>query len=168
MNRFCQTFKMYTIDLEKLKNFFLIFNQKRLCSKFVVQSPSYVWLSSAPGTIACQAPLSMEFSRQEYLSRLPFPIPGHLPDPGIKPCICCISRQILYHLCQLGSPPGFPGGSDGKESTCKAGDPGSIPGFPKEKNGYSFQYSCLKISMDREAWWATVHGVTKSWTWLSN
>ena len=36
-------------------------------------------------TLACQAPLSMEFSKQEYLSRVPFPTPGDLPDPGIKP-----------------------------------------------------------------------------------
>ena len=36
-------------------------------------------------TVACQAPLSMEFSRQEYWSGLPFPSPGHLPNPGIKP-----------------------------------------------------------------------------------
>ena len=38
-----------------------------------------------PWTIACLAPLSMEFSRQEYWSGLPFPSPGDLPDPGIKP-----------------------------------------------------------------------------------
>ena len=38
-----------------------------------------------PWTVACQAPLSMEFSRQEYWSRLPFPTPGDWPDPGIKP-----------------------------------------------------------------------------------
>ena len=37
------------------------------------------------GTIAHQAPLSMEFSRQEYWSGLPFPTPGYLPNPGIKP-----------------------------------------------------------------------------------
>ena len=36
-------------------------------------------------TVACQAPLSMGFSRQEYWSGLPFPFPGHLPDPGIEP-----------------------------------------------------------------------------------
>ena len=36
-------------------------------------------------TVACQAPLSMGFSRQEYWSGLPFPSPGHLPDPGIEP-----------------------------------------------------------------------------------
>ena len=51
-----------------------------------------------------------------------------------------------------------------KESACNAGDPGSIPGlgrFPGEKNGYPLQYSCLENSMDRIAWQATVHGVTK-------
>ena len=49
----------------------------------------------------------------------------------------------------------FPGGSDGKESTCKAGDPGSIPRsgrFPGEGNGSPLQYSCLENSMDRGAW----------------
>ena len=39
----------------------------------------------APWTVACQAPLSLELSRQEYRSGLPFPAPGDLPDPGIKP-----------------------------------------------------------------------------------
>ena len=64
-----------------------------------------------------------------------------------------------------------PGGSDGKESTCNAGDLGSIPGLgrsPEEGNGYPLQYSCLENSMDRGTWQATVHGVTKSWTQLSN
>ena len=63
------------------------------------------------------------------------------------------------------------GGSDGKASFCNAGDPGSIPGsgrFPGEGNGNPLQYSCLENSMDWGAWWAIVHGVTKSQTWLSN
>ena len=66
---------------------------------------------------------------------------------------------------------GFPGGSDGEESTCDAGDPGSIPGLgqsPGEGNGYPLQYSCLENPMDRGAWWATVHEVTQSWTQLSD
>ena len=46
---------------------------------------SCVWLFATPWTIACQAPPSMEFSRQEYWSGLPFPSPGDLPDPGIQP-----------------------------------------------------------------------------------
>ena len=57
---------------------------------------------------------------------------------------------------------GFPSSSLGKESTYNAEDPGLIPGlgrFPGEGNGNSLQYSCLKKSMDRGAWWATVHGV---------
>ena len=44
-------------------------------------------------------------------------------------------------------------GSDGKELSCNAGDPGSIPGLGREGNGYPLQYSCLENSMDREAWW---------------
>ena len=46
---------------------------------------SHVWLCVTPWTVTCQAPLSMEFSRQEYWSGLPFPSPGDLPDLGIKP-----------------------------------------------------------------------------------
>ena len=60
-------------------------------------------------------------------------------------------------------------GSDGKESACNAGDLGSIPGAgrsPGERNGYSLQCSCLENPMDRGTWWATVHGVAKSQTWL--
>ena len=64
---------------------------------------------------------------------------------------------------------GFPRGSDGKESACSARDVGSIHGSgrsPGEGNGHPLQCSCPENSMDRGAWWATVHGVTKSWTWL--
>ena len=60
---------------------------------------------------------------------------------------------------------GFPGNSDGKESTCNAGDLGSTPGLvisPGEGNGNPLQYSCLENSMDRGAWKAAVHGVEKS------
>ena len=46
---------------------------------------SHVWLFATLWTIAHQAPLSMGFSKQEYWSELPFPSPGHLPDPGIAP-----------------------------------------------------------------------------------
>ena len=49
------------------------------------QSLSCVWLSVAPWIIACLAPLSMGCSRQEYQSRLPFPTPGNLPNPGTEP-----------------------------------------------------------------------------------
>ena len=61
----------------------------------------------------------------------------------------------------------FLGGTDGKESACSVGDPGSVSGSgrsPGVGNGNSFQYSCLKNYIDRGAWRATVHGVTKSRT----
>ena len=66
---------------------------------------------------------------------------------------------------------GFPGGSDGKESACNSGEQDSIPGSgrsPGEGNGYPIQYSSLENSMDRGAWLATVHGVTKSQARLSD
>ena len=62
---------------------------------------------------------------------------------------------------------GFPGGSQGKESTHNAGDPGSSPRSarsPGEENGYPLQCPCQENSMDRGAWWATVCGVTESRT----
>ena len=63
------------------------------------------------------------------------------------------------------------GGSDSKESACNAGDPGSFPGsgkHPGEGDGNPLQYSCLDNSIDSGAWLATVCGVTKSRTELSD
>ena len=57
--------------------------------------------SVTPWTIACQAPLSMEFSRQEYWSGLPFPSPGDLPDPGIEHTSPALQADSL-----LSEPPG--------------------------------------------------------------
>ena len=51
----------------------------------VLVAQSCPTLLQSPWTVACQDPLSMKFSRQEYCSGLPFPSPGDLPDPGIKP-----------------------------------------------------------------------------------
>ena len=65
----------------------------------------------------------------------------------------------------------FPGGLDSKDSTCKLGDLGLISGlvrFPGGGHGSPLQYSCLENPMDRGAWWATVHGVTKGRTGLSD
>ena len=61
-------------------------------------------------------------------------------------------------------PHSFPGGLDGKEYTCNAGDLGSIPRLgrsPGEGNGNPLQYSCVENPMDRRAWSVTVHGVTE-------
>ena len=61
---------------------------------FVVESLSHVWLFVTPLTVAHQAPLSMGFSRQEYCSGLPFPSPGDLLDPGIKPLASATSPTL--------------------------------------------------------------------------
>ena len=78
-----------------------------------------------------------------------------------------ISLQVLKPNCGSTSIAcsGFRGGSDGKESACNAGDLGLIPGLgrsPGEDNGNPLQCCCLENSMDKGAWWATVHAVTKN------
>ena len=123
-------------------------------------------------TVACQAPLSIGFSRQGYWSGLPFPSPGDLPDPGIKPGFPAL--QADYLLTEL----------QGKlvvlskESACNAGDTedlGLIPGSgrtmymlscPGGGHGNLLQYSCLENTMDRGALWSVVHTVAKSQTGL--
>ena len=93
---------------------------------------SYVWLFATPWIVAHQVPVSMGFSRQEQWNGLPFPPPGDLPNPWIKPV----------------SPISPPDNSVGKESTCNAGDPGSIPGLgrsPGEGIGYPLQYSWASL-----------------------
>ena len=78
----------------------------------------------------------------------------------------CIIIFINYHSFK-----GFPGSSDGKESASNSEDLGSIPESGRssgEGNGNPFQYSCLENPTDGGAWWATVHGVTKSQTRLSD
>ena len=77
----------------------------------------------------------------------------------------------MIHLANVFNKWVCPGGSDSTESTCNAQDSGSIPGSGRslgEGNGNPLQYSCLENSMEWRAWQATVHGVTKSHTRLSD
>ena len=179
-----------------------------------------VQLFAIPWTVACQAPLSMEFSRQEQWSGLPFPPPGDLPDPGIEPefpaapalasrffttelpekpqsldnCkqkkwyslvnirqsktlrwifILEIESRSLYTDRRYNSQGMrcFPGRSEVKNLPANAEDEGSVPESgrsPGEGNGNCLQFSHMENATDKRAWWATVHGVAKSWTWLSN
>ena len=142
-----------------------------------VKSLSRVRLLVTAWTAAYQAPPSMGFSRQEYWSGLPFPSPGDLPNPGIKPRSPTL--QVDSWLAEpRGKPPftykklimsmrnffekhiflshtSFPGGSEVKASAWNAGDPGSIPGSgraPGEGNGNPLQYSCLENPMEGGAW----------------
>ena len=80
----------------------------------------------------------------------------------MESCTICSFMSALF---------GFPGGSEVKASASNAGELGLIPELgrsPGEGNDNPLQYSCLENPMDRGAWWATIHGVTKSRTRLSD
>ena len=82
-----------------------------------------------------------------------------------------VNPKYIYSLKPKYIHQGFPGDSDGKESACKVGNLGSIPGlgrYPGEENGYPLYYCGLENSMDRGAWQATVHGIAKSRTRMSD
>ena len=84
-----------------------LFDILTLCASCMLSCFSHIRLFETLSTVACKAPLSMGFSRQEYWSGLPCPSPGDLPDPGIEPMSListCIGRQVLYHWCHLESP----------------------------------------------------------------
>ena len=70
-----------------------MFNFITVCAQLL----SHVQLFANPWTVDSQAPLSLEFSRQEYWNELPFPSPGDLPDPGITYVICLsiVDSQLL-------------------------------------------------------------------------
>ena len=89
---------------------------------------------------------------------------------GMLPLNNCQLYQIREHHYW-----DFPRGTSGKEPACKCRlgvrDTGLIPGLgrsPGEGNDYPLQYSCLDNFMDRGAWWATVLGAAKNWTWLND
>ena len=155
-----------------------------------MKSLSRVWLFGTPWTVAYQAPPSMGFSRQEYWSGLPFPSPGNLPNPGIEPRSPAFQADALtseppgkpksrgnwgwkFIICQ-GPNTGFPGGASGKEFACQCRrhrrrrfNPW-IGKIPWRRACNPLQCYCLENSTGRGAWWAAVHGVTISWTWLSD
>ena len=105
--------------------------------------PSHVQVFVAPWTIARQAPLPMEFSRQEYRSGVPCPPPEDLPSPETEPMSLASPALV-----------GFPCGSDSKESACNAGDLASIPGLGIAALSFTsltippvFKMSCLSPSL---------------------
>ena len=82
-----------------------------------------------------------------------------------------IDKLVLKYLWTGKEPKVFPGGSDGKESACSVGDLGSIPVSGRSAGGEHsnpLQYSCLENLHEQRSLVATVHGVAKSWTRLSN
>ena len=95
--------------------------------------------------------------QKDTVNKLGVNIPGSVPRASKRGEIGICGQHKGTNCLQAGKTPhmGFPGGSDGKASTCNAGDLGSIPGLgrsPGEGNGYPLQYSCLENFMDWRAW----------------
>ena len=107
-----------------------------------------------------------EISLLEVLDLIP-PVESLLPHKVTYSQVPGAGHGCLWGmsvLCFMNSCQDFPGSSVGKESGCRAGDLGSIPGSgraPGEGNHNPLQYSCLENPMDRRAWQATVHGVAR-------
>ena len=137
------------------------------------------WWYSGPRTVTC---------RYTYANKLPTLTQQVPPQRRVKsgPGTLQVKFMLIFHnrlrklswalyhtVFEEQKEPSIdsPGGSDSKKSACNARDLGSIPGSeraPGEGNGNPLQHSCLENPMDRGAWWATVHGITKSQTQLSN
>ena len=137
------------------------------------------WLSQFIFSFVCSAPTT----RLYLLLQKGFVSLGHRHFhmlfllSHINTCLSWVSSSVLTSsekrrfnfLAQQDSP--IICGSDSEESACNAGDLGFIPGLGRSLrggHGNPLQYYCLENPMDRGAWWATVHGVTKSQTRLSN
>ena len=141
----------------------------------------YVWETLAQKKLSNLSKFSSCQRRVWLWTRQPAPCPtclsasppAQLPNPPtqVQRVGLLINNWKGWWINLTFETPDFPGGSDGKASAYNAGDPGSIPGLgrsPGEGNGNRLQYSCLENPMDRGAWWATVHGVARSQTWLSD
>ena len=112
---------------------------RRTSSNLAVRLACVKSLQSCLTLCDCQAPLSMGYFRQASWSELPHPPPGNLLNPGIK-LKSPASPGLLVDSLLCGA----------------------------SGNGSPLQYSCLENLMDGGDWWAAVHGVAKSWRWLSN
>ena len=123
--------------------------------------------SATPWTVTCQAPLSMQFYRQEYWRGLSFLLQGIFPTQGLNPHLLCLLYWQAYSLplSHLGSSYWIirkhlvniymclPQWLNGKESVCNAGDTGLNPGSrrsPGGGNGNPLKYSCLEIPWTEE------------------
>ena len=108
----------------------------------------------------------IRFSRSSWGS-FTFVFPQHtmhepMVNAGTLPKVTKLSKSVTLFLLGVGYIEGFPGGSDGKEFSCKAGHQGLILGSgrsPGEGNGYPLQYSCLENTLDRL--WGTLEGDKK-------
>ena len=138
-----------------------------VCARVCTCARTVMSDSATPWTVTCQAPLSMQFYRQEYWSGLSFLLQGIFPTQVSNPCLLRLLHWQAYSLplSHLGSSYWIirkhlvniymclPQWLNGKESVCNAGDTGLNPGSrksPRGGNGNPFQYSCLEIPWTEE------------------
>ena len=148
---------------------------------------SRVQLFGTSWTVAHQVPLSMEFSSQEYWSRLSFPTPGNLPNPEVKRASPALAGGFFLKLMCYATwrrqwhptPVLLPGKSHGRRSLVGCSPWGREQSDMIERlpfhfslsctgkgNGNPLQCSCLENPRDGGAWWAAIYGVTQSQTHL--
>ena len=120
------------------------------CCLYTMHACSVAQSCETPWIAACQAPLSMEFFRQEYWW-VAFSSSGIFPTQGSNPCLLHLLNWKWEHLEWKG---GLPRWFSSKESACNAAYSGLIPGLGQSPGGWlgnPFQYSCLKNPMNRGA-----------------
>ena len=146
---------------------------------------SHVLLFAISWTLACQAPLSMKFSRQEYWSGLPFPTPGDLPNPGIEPRSPTLQADYLPSLELNAEKAMAPHSSTLAWRIPWTEEPGRLQSMGSRRVGHNWATSlslftfmhwrrkwqptpvfCLENPRDGGAWWAAVYGVAQSRTRL--
>ena len=111
---------------------------------------SHIRLFTIPWTVAYQGSFIHRIFQARVLEWVAISFSRGSSQPGDRTQVSCIA--------------GIPGGSDGTESACDAGDLGLISGLGRslgEGSGNPLQYSCLENPMNRAAWWSTVHQVNK-------
>ena len=119
-------------------------------------------LFATPRTVAHQAPVSVGFSRQEYWRGLPCPPSGDRHYPRVEPTSLCLLHWQEDSLSLMAQT------VKNLPAMQRLGFNPSVRKIPWRGGNYPLQYSCLENPMDRGAWPATVHGVAKSRTRLSD
>ena len=90
----CSHLKIFTL----ITSASTLISSRWTCEKWKCWPLSHAWLFATPWTVACQTPLSTEFSGQEYWSEKPFPSPGDLPDPGIERRTCLQEANAMLTI----------------------------------------------------------------------
>ena len=167
---------MSSSETSSLRMALVIHNGEKIVI-IIVNAHSFRWITHLTTTVNSIYIISIEWSKTQWGSLVwkPFPILCFLfVRDRLQPPWPSMSLKVQNLTAANQGKEAFLNGSAGKEPACNAADTGdsvSAPGLGRssgEGNGNSLQYFCLENHMDREACWATVHGVTGNRTWVSD